>query len=331
MRKSQVHQTQKPIQTLLVLLVLLILSAALCCTAAATIVGVDTVYTRAGEEATTRIMITNVSNLGVIDLEFMFEPTKFQVTKVTKGELDFLHSVIDYSSGRVRIGGMDYGDGRDGDLVLAEITLRAVGLHGENSPVALTIRELKEADAIERGIYAQTANGTAFINIPPTATGLSVHRINNVHASYPSPAIFTASGSLDPDGDTITDYAWDFGDGSSGQGLSIEHAYTGYLWTGSGYEHFTATLTVQDSYGLQNSSPLAVTVYIAGDANGDGEVNILDAACIGKHWREQCSSGTESGYCWNDLPADGADLNNDGEINILDAVVVGRNWRRTAW
>jgi hypothetical protein len=331
MRRSQVHRKQKLTQTLLALLAILILSATLCCTAAATTVAVDTIYTRPGEEATARIMITNVSNLGVIDLELGFDPAKFQVTKVVNKELDFLHSVIDHSTGQVRIGGMDYGDGRNGDLVLAEITFRAVGLHGENSPVALNIRELKEAAAIERGIPAQTANGTAFINIPPAAAALSVHRVNNVQTSYASPAAFTATGSLDPDGDTITDYAWDFGDGSSGQGLAIEHAYASCRWTGSSYEPFTAALTIQDPYGLQDTARIAVTVYIAGDANGDGEVNILDAACIGKHWRERGSTGVESGYCWDDLQADGADLNNDGEINILDAVVVGRNWRRTAW
>ena len=67
-------------------------------------------------------------------------------------------------------------------------------------------------------------------------------------------------------------------------------------------------------------------MYIAGDANGDGKVNILDAVWVGKWWRVTCRD-----YAWEDPQPDGADMNNDCKINILDAVIIGANWRHTAW
>jgi len=85
-------------------------------------------------------------------------------------------------------------------------------------------------------------------------------------------------------------------------------------------------------------------VYIAGDANGDGKVNILDAAYVGMHWNDCCCANcpcypdpcdTDVSECmeklWDDLQQDAADLNNDCNINILDAMIIGANWGHTAW
>ncbi len=58
---------------------------------------------------------------------------------------------------------------------------------------------------------------------------------------------FDGSGSFDPDeGDTIS-YSWDFGDGSTGEGVFPTHIYTSE-------GNYTITLTITDSYGEQSVS-----------------------------------------------------------------------------
>ena len=77
---------------------------------------------------------------------------------------------------------------------------------------------------------------------------------------------FDESGSYDPDsGDTLT-YAWDFGDGTTGSGVSPSHAY---LWGGI----FTVTLTVSDGRGGTDTSITSAAVtevndQPVADANG---------------------------------------------------------------
>jgi PKD repeat protein len=65
---------------------------------------------------------------------------------------------------------------------------------------------------------------------------------------------FNASASSDPNaGATITSYAWDFGDGSTGSGVTPTHAFRA---AGS----FTVTLKVTDTLGLSNTTSHVVTV-----------------------------------------------------------------------
>lgn len=68
-----------------------------------------------------------------------------------------------------------------------------------------------------------------------------------------SPVSFDGTGSSDPDGEALT-YAWDFGDGTTGTGASPTHVYAD---NGS----FSATLTVRDPIGADDSQQRAVTIF----------------------------------------------------------------------
>ena len=175
--------------------------------------------------------------------------------------------------------------------------------------------------------YSTHINQTTTIpNFPPVAAAKPVHWYSNVGSVYNCKTIFDASASSDPDG-SIAYYQWSFGDGTSGSGELAEHIYGSYDWNGTGYEPLTVTLAVTDDLDplINDIITVPVNVYIAGDANGDGKVNILDATMVGLKWGDTCTNyweGNENG--------DRVDLNNDCKVNILDAVIIGACWGHIA-
>jgi PKD repeat protein len=93
---------------------------------------------------------------------------------------------------------------------------------------------------IQRGLPPANQPPTAAFTATPT--GLS--------------AAFDASTSTDPDG-TINSYAWNFGDGTTGSGITTNHTYPA---AGT----YTATLVVTDNGGLTGTLAKPVTVTAPG-------------------------------------------------------------------
>ena len=77
-----------------------------------------------------------------------------------------------------------------------------------------------------------------------------------------------ASNANEPGG-TITAYAWDFGDGSTGSGQTASHQYAA---AGA----YTVTLTVTDDLGNTSSSSQTISVFEPDD-DADGVLNNADA------------------------------------------------------
>jgi hypothetical protein len=177
--------------------------------------------------------------------------------------------------------------------------------------------------------YSEHVAQTATIpNYAPVAIARSIHRHNHVGSMYSCNVTFDAFSSCDPDGN-IKNHQWSFGDETFGTGVLVIHIYSSYNWNGTGYDPFIVGLTVTDDLDplIKDTTTLPVNVYIAGDVNGDGRVNIADGTIFGLQFGANCGD-----HCWgeNDY-GDRADLNNDCRVNIGDAMILGTNWGYTAW
>ena len=183
-------------------------------------------------------------------------------------------------------------------------------------------------------------------NEVPVAVAKSMHRVSNVASRFQGEAILcccNSHGGGDAGaGETITYARWDFGDGGCETSQDMgdcqkHHEYMTWNWVGGEighYVNFTAYLTVMDG-GCppgSNTTAVEVAVYIAGDTNGDGKVDICDAAYVGKHYGLTAIGPTATcGYYWTDPQADKADLNNDNRVSTIDLMIVGTNWNRLAY
>jgi PKD repeat protein len=107
---------------------------------------------------------------------------------------------------------------------------------GNIYPIDLTVCDKRDA--------CNTSSMQLKINDPPIADFLPDRKDANIGESI----IFDASSSKDPDGGTLVDFAWNFGDGSPAENKSIvRHAFT------SGGEK-DVKLVVEDNSGAKSAS-----------------------------------------------------------------------------
>lgn len=120
---------------------------------------------------------------------------------------------------------------------------------------------------------------------------------------------FDGSGSYDSDG-TIVNYEWDFGDGTSGTGVNPIHTY---MLAGV----YTVILTITDNNGAQDTDTTTAKVHMAGDIDGDGDVDYMD---LFKLARAYGSTPDDPNWDAN------ADLNGDNKVDYKDLFILARNY-----
>lgn len=93
---------------------------------------------------------------------------------------------------------------------------------------------------------------------------------------------FDGSGSSDPDG-TVVSYNWDFGDGTTGSGVTVSHAY---LATGT----YTLILTVTDNDGATGTDTAVITVTETPTAPTAWiNIEMSKTVIAGKYWKAKAT------------------------------------------
>ncbi|MCD6142546.1 PKD domain-containing protein [Candidatus Bipolaricaulota bacterium] len=142
----------------------------------------------------------------------------------------------------------DFGDPHDSAPLDAE-----KGTHTYQYPGTYLVK-LTVIDA--EGSFDSQEIAIEVTNAPPIA---------NFSATDDAPTVgdtveFDASGSYDPNGEVVS-YEWDFGDGTTGEGVKVSHSYanTGY---------YVITLTVTDDAGAVGTARHAVNVQEKSSGGG---------------------------------------------------------------
>lgn len=175
------------------------------------------------------------------------------------------------ADGTVSAYAWDFGDGGSSTGATASHTYATAGTY----TVTLTVTDDKGA------------TGSASTSVTVTApAGPPNQAPTAAFTATPSGLSIAVDGSASTDADgTVSAYAWDFGDGTSGTGVTATHAYAA-----SGT--YTVKLTVTDDKGATGTTTSAVTVAapaaapFAADDFGRASGTALGAAVVGGTWTQ---------------------------------------------
>ena len=133
------------------------------------------------------LMIRNVTNLGSIDLELDYNHAVVIVTNVSGGDFDLLVPNLEASAaGHVRVVAFQTASpGLTGSVVLARLTLTAVGAPGSTSTLKISMNKLTDATPQCRDLLYSITNGTFTIK---SSSGPSSVLISGYSGAYVLPA-----------------------------------------------------------------------------------------------------------------------------------------------
>jgi PKD repeat protein len=180
----------------------------------------------------------------------------------------------------------DFGDGQAQE----GITVKHKYAKGGNYQVTLTVTD-------DSGTICDTGVDKlkVVVNTPPVADAGRDAFLCKSNPDDPLEITFDGSGSKDADNNKLT-YAWDFGDGDTGEGRVVKHAYA------KGGE-YTAKLTVSDNSDTncgQSISTKSIILNRAPLANAGGDINICveDKASFDAS-KSRDADGDSLSYVWD--------------------------------
>lgn len=224
-------------------------------------------------------------------------------------------SAVGTSNGSARVAGADF-DANVG-AGAENVALGTVSLAGVSKGETELQVHVARADDDSGGAIAPTDPDASAIVMPNQLPDVqTLTPTVTTHVGAPTRIAGVAS---DPDG-TVTNVTLELPDGSvigagTGNEWTSEVRFGRSTWEDGSYERVPVQVRAVDNDGAANATAVRTRVFIAGDATGDGVVDIFDAVAVGQNW---------------DTGANVADMNNDGEVDAVDAAILGQNWNETA-
>jgi PKD repeat protein len=183
-------------------------------------------------------MVSNAPPEAVIAVDTPTGAAPHKVKLNASGSYDPDGTVLNYS--------WNFGDGQSGSGPLLSHTFMAAGKY----TVTLTVTDDSNATSEAQTTITVTAPPAADGNIPPLA--IIAVSPQEQEGQAPLKARFDALDSSVFSGELI-EFKWDFGDGTSGSGETINHIYTSQ-------GTYTVKLTVTDNNGVSAKSQTVITV-----------------------------------------------------------------------
>ena len=152
-----------------------------------------------------------------------------------------------------------YGDGATGSGVTSSHTYSGAGTY-------LALLVVTDDDGMTATTVRQIVVSSGGTNQHPMAVATATP----TSGIAPLTVAFDASASTDPDG-TISSYAWNYGDGATGSGVTSSHTYTSQ-------GAYTALLTVTDNQGAVGTAVVTITVSAPGGDSEPPQVSITNPA-----------------------------------------------------
>lgn len=265
------------------------------------VISIGDVSTVSGENVTTSVAISSITNVGTADIFLSYNQSVVHVIAVNNSDFDFMEYVIDNSSGITRIGAFQMSSpGLNGDVKLADVTLKAVGGGGESSALNITIIELKQANEYEIPIPATTHNGTFVIveNTPPEVTNPianppSIPEDTDFEPRWGETSQLNVTVTDDCGVSSVTINLSSIG-GSPDQPMTripntdiwtvTVNASNGTAIYNVSYLPHNLSVCATDIFGNVNVSvSIPLIVILNGDASENGEVDIYDTMYLAKH------------------------------------------------
>jgi len=155
--KQTIHKTE-----MIAFLALVLAVGAVQVSAAAVTMTIDDCKSATGGEITVPLMINGVTNYGTGTINITYNPVVVHVVGVSdSSDSTVITHSIDNTAGIASISAWNTG-GVSGDIVFANVVLKAVGSSGESSPLILTVAKL--ADTSMKSIPAGQSDGVFAIS-----------------------------------------------------------------------------------------------------------------------------------------------------------------------